>query len=435
MAIIPQISMFSWENNINNLGDNERLRFVLENMPDEGLVVKLEKERGQGRDDYPIRAMWNMFVAMIVFGHGSMASLLREMRRNVQLRWMCGFVDGQVPTESAASRFLSKLKTNQIDILNIFITLADSLYDILPDFGETLAIDSKWVWSTANRKSHRSNPDGRSETDAEWGKKTYSGVSAEGKEWSKEMKCFGFKIHLLVDAKYELPVAFIITGANESDIVWGKKLLGKLAVDRPHVISKCKYLTADKGYDDTELIRWLQHSKQGIKPVIDKRTVWKAEKEKEIPGCPQRYYNEQGEVFCYSFVKGERHPMIPIGYDKERKAQRFKCPALHYGAACSESNTCGFSKTIRVPLSTDARIFTEVGRTQYQWERIYALRTAVERVNSRLDISFGFEVRRIRGIPKMELFSSLALAVMNALAVGWIKKGKPKRMRSLIKVA
>ena len=196
-----------------------------------------------------------------------------------------------------------------------------------------------------------------------------------------------------------------------------------------------KYLTADRGYDDTELIRWLQDAKQDIKPVIDKRTMWKVEKEKEVPGCPQRYYDEHGSVFCYSKGKGERRLMAAIGYDKERKAQRFRCPSVHYGVTCSESAECKLSKTIRISLSTDARIFTEVGRTQYQWKRIYASRTAVERVNSRLDVSFGFEIRRVRGKPKMEIFSALAFAVMNALAIGCIKEGKPERMRSLVQVA
>ncbi len=435
MAIIPQISMFSWKDDVENLGDNKRLKFVLDYMPDEALVEKLEKERGRGRDDYPVRAMWNMYIAMIVFGHGRVSNMLREIRRNVQLRWLCGFQNGKTPTECAASRFLSKLKNSQTEIMDIFITLADDLYEILPDFGENLAIDSKWVWSTANGKSTRKNADNRSEADAEWGTKVYSGVDADGKEWIKKLKCFGFKIHLIVCAKYELPVAFIVTGANGSDIVWGKELLEKLAEKRPHVIDRCKYLTADRGYDDTELIRWLQDAKQDIKPVIDKRTMWKVEKEKEVPDCPQRYHNEHGEVFCYSMGKGERHSMVAIGYDKERNAQRFRCPAVHYGATCSEFAECKLPKTIRIPLSTDARIFTEVGRTQYQWKRIYASRTAVERVNSRLDVSFGFEIRRVRGKPKMEIFSALAFAVMNALAIGCIKVGKPKRMRSLVQVA
>jgi hypothetical protein len=55
MAIIPQISMFRWEE-IESLGDLERLRLVLEYMPDEELMDKLERERKNGRDDYPVRA-------------------------------------------------------------------------------------------------------------------------------------------------------------------------------------------------------------------------------------------------------------------------------------------------------------------------------------------------------------------------------------------
>jgi hypothetical protein len=123
------------------------------------------------------------------------------------------------------------------------------------------------------------------------------------------------------------------------------------------------------------------------------------------------------------------------GYAKEGKAQRHRCPFNHYGVSCSESATCQLPKTIRVPLSTDVRIFTEVGRTQYQWKRIYASRTAVERVNSRLDVSFGFEIRRVRGKDKMELFATIAFAVMNALAVGSIKENRPERMRSLIRAS
>lgn len=435
MAIIPQVSMFSWENDIENLGDNERLRFVLEHMPDEALVEELEKERGRGRDDYPVRAMWNLFISMVVFGHGRQADVLRELSRNVQLRWLCGFGDGKTPKAYTMSRFVSKLKGHQKEVLNIFVILSDKLYDLLPGFGEILAIDSKWTWSLANRKTKRKNPDGRSETDAAWGKKRYSGVDSDGNEWSKEEECFGFKTHLLVDAKYELPVAFIITSANESDVVCGKALLKKLAKKRPHVIRRCNYLTGDRAYDDTELIEWLQEAKQSIKPVIDKRSMWKTETEKEIEGCPGRYYDEQGNVYCYSAEKGERHQMVAIGYDNERKAQRHRCPFNHYGVSCSESATCQLPKTIRVPLSTDVRIFTEVGRTQYQWKRIYASRTAVERVNSRLDVSFGFEIRRVRGKDKMELFATIAFAVMNALAVGSIKENRPERMRSLIRAS
>ena len=44
MAIIPQQTLFVWSE-IENLGDLERLRLVLEYMPDEQLMQILEKEK------------------------------------------------------------------------------------------------------------------------------------------------------------------------------------------------------------------------------------------------------------------------------------------------------------------------------------------------------------------------------------------------------
>jgi hypothetical protein len=433
MAIIPQTTLFSWENEIEELGDNERLVRVLETLPDEGLMRKLERKRGRGRNDYPVRAMWNMVIAMIVFGHGRYADIIREMKRNIQLRYICGFRNGKTPNADNMSRFISKLMEHEEDLIRIFCALSAMLYELLPGFGESLALDSKWVWSLANRKSKRGHPDGRSEVDAEWGAKEYSGVSEDGIVWSSKKKCFGFKIHLLVDVKYELPVAFIVTGANGSDIKCGKELLEKISKDedKKHILKKCRNFMADKGYDDEGLIKIL--SGYGIKAIIDKRSMWKSELEKEVPGgdgC--RYYDEHGDVYCYSPEMGQRHRMIPIGYDSGRNAQRFKCPVSHYGATCKESNTCSLAKTIRVGLETDRRVFTEIGRTTYKWSRLYAGRTAVERVNSRLDVSFGFETKRVRGMKKMDLMSALAFAIMNTLAVGSIIDKKPERMRSLM---
>ncbi|MDL5039650.1 hypothetical protein [Heyndrickxia coagulans] len=65
MAIIPQMSLFTWKE-IEILGDLDRLRLVLDYMPDEAFMQSLEKKRGKGRNDYPVRAMWNSILAGIV---------------------------------------------------------------------------------------------------------------------------------------------------------------------------------------------------------------------------------------------------------------------------------------------------------------------------------------------------------------------------------
>ncbi len=84
LAIIPQQRLFGWQE-IDELGDLERLVLVLHNLPDEELMRKLEQERGKGRDDYPVRAVWNSILAGIVFQHPSIESLRRELSRNAQV--------------------------------------------------------------------------------------------------------------------------------------------------------------------------------------------------------------------------------------------------------------------------------------------------------------------------------------------------------------
>lgn len=45
MAIIPQTNLFSWENDIEILGDLERVVLVMETLPDEELMQRLERKR------------------------------------------------------------------------------------------------------------------------------------------------------------------------------------------------------------------------------------------------------------------------------------------------------------------------------------------------------------------------------------------------------
>ena len=82
MASIPQKQLFVWSE-IEKLRDLPRLKLILEALPDEKLMRVLEKERGQsGVNKYPIRAVWNSIIAMIVYGHETIESLRRELMRN-----------------------------------------------------------------------------------------------------------------------------------------------------------------------------------------------------------------------------------------------------------------------------------------------------------------------------------------------------------------
>jgi transposase len=227
MAIIPQQTLFVW-NEIENLEDLERLRLVIEYMPDEELMQTLEEERGKGRDDFPVRAMWNSILAGVVYQHPSVESLRRELSRNGQLRFMCGFRKKAVPGADVYSRFFKKLFKKEEMVNEIFDKLVNELTEILPDFGENLAIDGKAIESLAKRENKNKKEDGRRDLDADWGKKVYKGTKEDGTAWEKVVKWFGYKLHLVVDANYELPVAFEVTKASASEVKKAHEIIDNL---------------------------------------------------------------------------------------------------------------------------------------------------------------------------------------------------------------
>lgn len=421
--------MFSWDE-IENLGDLERLRILIEHLPDETLLHALEKERGNGRNDYPVQAMWNAVLSGVIFQHPSSSSLVRELSRNAQLRWMCGFYPGTVPTDDAMGRFLQILINHEKDIRQMAATLQESIRKHLPDFGQYLAMDSKAVASLSTRESKKRKPDGRREMDAQFGYKEYRGVCKDGSAWSKMVKWFGFKLHLVVDAQHELPVAWSVTPANVSDLTEGKRLVKELMGEKAWVAKTAEYLMADKGYDDGSLIRMMNED-CGVHPIIDKRSLWRDKESRQLRVGKNVSYTEDGSVYCYE-DDTKSHLMANGGFDRRRGALKKLCPAKAKGISCKHSRECEVKAGIRIKLSTDVRIFTSVDRTSHKWKRLYNMRSSVERVNGRLDRSFGFEVHTIRGMAKMQTKCSLALLVMLGMAYGYLEENQPDKIRKLV---
>jgi len=252
MAIIPQKKLFGWEE-IENLEDLERLRLVIEYMPDEKLMRQLEKERGLGRNDYPVRGMWNAMLAGIVYQHYSVNSLIRELLRNGQLRRMCGLE--KAPKPWVFTRFLKKLLKMEEEIKDIFNDLVAQISAELPDFGEEIALDGKAIEAHSRyRKNGKQQPDGRRDTDADWGKKEYKRQNKDGTMWTKIVSRFGYMLHLLVDAAYELPIAYEITPASYAEAPQGHALLQSMEKECPELLERCQYLMSDRGYDDSKFI-------------------------------------------------------------------------------------------------------------------------------------------------------------------------------------
>ncbi|HBG02021.1 MAG TPA: DDE transposase [Firmicutes bacterium] len=435
MAIIPQRSLFGWKD-VEELGDLERLVLVLESLPDEALVKGMEIARFKGRDDYPVRAVWNSILAGLVYQHPTIASLRRELQRNAQLRQVCGFDLWKglaaVPPDYVYSRFLRKLMNEYSHFVDeMFNELVGILTELLPDFGGTLALDGKAIQSFASRKSEE-KPDGRRDVDGDWGKKAYKGVRKDGSPWEKVTSWFGYRLHLIVDSKYELPVHFRLTKASLSEVKQAHGMIDDLAILHPMIAERCCEFTADRGYDDGKLVAklWDEHK---IKPIIDIRNCWQDPDPTRLLGnYPNVAHDYKGTIYCYCPEEGTQREMAFGGFEKDRETLKYRCPAKQYGISCPGHNHCPAAAGIRIKLAENRRIFTPLARSSYAWERAYDKRTSVERVNSRLDGFFGFENHTIRGQKKMEVRCGLSLCIMLAMAAGRIRQQKPELMRSMV---
>lgn len=488
MAHIIAPRFFSW-NEVEARSDLDRFYLVRDNLPDEEIITELEDNRRNGRDDYPVRAMWNALLSGVVFQHESIESLIRELSRNPSLLDACGFDScprhkkpaaelkrneetGQmqiawpeaevpyydVPGSWNFSRFLSTvidLEEKKGKVTGMMDKLVEQLMEELPDFGQHLGYDGKAVNSYSTGQKDRESGE-TSDPDADWGKHETAGIDIKtGKPWKKLKSWFGYGLHLIADTRYEIPVSVHVTGASCSEQTELRTMLKETFEQHPELSERCEDFTADRGLDSaqTKALLWDGYH---IKPVIDTRELWRQEKSEQgydaaqpitRPLYPERpdtiVHTEKGTVHCICPETGQQRDMAFQGFEASRNTLKYRCPAAAYGCECKGAELCSqwggvnpgsYGRIVRINLTKqDRRIFTPVPHGSPSWNSYYNRRSALERINSRIDNSFGFEKHFIRGKGKMQTRVGLALAVMMAMALGHVRAGRKEQMRSLVR--
>ena len=153
--------------------------------------------------------------------------------------------------------------------------------------------------------------------------------------------------------------------------------------------------------------------KWNIRPLIDTRLLWQAEKEEPgyDPGRPITralfpdradvvVHDERGRVSCICSKTGEERALAFQCFEADRGAC-FECAghdACHRAGGVEPGE---YGRIVRIDLDS-------------------------------YDRSFNFETHYIRGLAKTKARVGLALAVMTALALGQVRAGHVERMRSLV---
>lgn len=238
---------------------------------------------------------------------------------------------------------------------------------------------------------------------------------------TKVVEWFGFKLHLLVDVKHDVSLAYKITDTKAGDGETLPAILQDAQSNLPP--ERIQTLAYDKAADTNEVHELL--STNHIKAVIQNRSLWKTEHERMLPGHDGNsniVYDEAGTVYCYDRESSPmvRHQMAYFGYERDRETIKYRCPARHGDWECPMSKICNAGKdyglTVRVPREIDLRRFPAIPRATKKFERLYKGRTAVERVNARLKIFWGADDGNVTGSRRFFALLGIILVVHAAFA-------------------
>lgn len=418
MKIITQLNLFEDQ----EYGDLEKILMVLDSLPETDLFHRLEVKRGHGRRDYSIQSYFIAYVAKIILQLETDQQLIRQLNMNSQLRQICGFETHGVklnngnfklvhaPSKSAYSRFVQELSEACPDMEEWIETSIMELYDLLPDFGKELALDGKLIETYASPYGTKKKKDRRSDLDADFTSKERHFKNGQ----TKKTSYYGYRCHLIVDANYELPIAWEVTPASKGEPTIAKHMINQLSHSK---LERAQYLMADRGYSGEPLQNLLEDAQ--IIPIIDTPHRWKEDETRQYLNT-DLIYNQDGQVYWVD----DRGQLIELQY----RGYDHSSDSLRYGFHPKYQD----KRVFRLKRSSEPIIFNKVGRASQKFKRLYQKRTAVERVNGRLDRDFRFENHTIRGLKKMTLAIDMSFLVMIGFALAKCQGGQQNHLASWV---
>jgi hypothetical protein len=139
----------------------------------------------------------------------------------------------KAPCFDSLSEFAIRIGGEMLE--ELFFEYVKRIREFLPDFGENVvAVDATLVRGYSRPRPSRFR---KTDTDASWG--------VSGEKFGKPLYVYGYKLQVISDADYELPLAFIVASANKSEMTLFGDHLKQLLSERINP----RVLVADAGYD------------------------------------------------------------------------------------------------------------------------------------------------------------------------------------------
>lgn len=355
------------------LSPNDPIKIIFDNV-DFSFIYDLVKDKYISRtcQGYDPVSLFKALVLIYLGEARSERELAKKLKFDSRLCALCEFDDFiKTPTHATFSIFRKRL-TEEI-FFKIFHRLVAQTFSFGIINGIFTAADATHIWAYAN-PNHNSDPD------ASWGHKTEKYVF------------YGYKVHLMVDTKSQLPIAIEVTAGNESDSTHLKNLTEQVKNFHPYM--EITTTALDAGYDGH--LNYQLLSELNINPIIALN-----ERTKTYPLLTgELHISQDGKI------QGPANcDLVYWGYCKSRNRHKFRCPAVLGKCTCLFLTACSDSKygrTFYIHPTDDLRLVGRIPRGTSTWKKLYDLRTSAERTNSELKNSHRLADLRFRTLPKVK---------------------------------
>lgn len=267
---------------------------LFDSLPDEELLKALHGNRRMGRPGHSLKVLWRSSLARYVMGLPSVSSLIRLLQDNPYVAKSCGInCPDEIPSQPTFSRFLTKLSKKKYAhiVKDVMREMVREFYKTIPDFGKVVAIDSTDInaWSNPSKKPF-------TDPDCSWSVKRT--VGPYKKYW------LGYKVHLLVDAVYEIPISMTVTTAKVADVHGATRVLSQARFT--HSKFRPRYVAADAGYSSDKLRKHIKRQYRAGPIIKPNPAHKKALQREQLPEFQEIYDKRFGIERVFSRLKEHR---------------------------------------------------------------------------------------------------------------------------------
>jgi hypothetical protein len=388
---ILQESLFSFEDLL-KMQPKERLPLFFSSLDLRPYAKELRSRSPRGADGHGREGILRALLAAPLEHMTTFTALQHRLDTDLRFRYQCGLpLDREAPSIATLSRVFAELTRKGL-AKRLFEDLVVRCQQEGIIDGSHIAIDSAAIHAYEKKQPKRKS---EQTGNANWGAKFDS--------FGNKITWFGYKLHLAVDTKSELPLALEVTPAHVNDGEMAPGLIEKVAVDK-----HTRFFILDAGYDQMKVYEAARNVKaQAIIPLNPRG-------EKEPPagmttngtpccsmGFAMTYWGADGNYLKFRCPHATGKVDCPLGM-----------------TACSSSN---YGMVVKVDAKDDLRRYCSPHRDTKRWKDLYNERTSVERCNSRIKTYLTADSMHIWGIQKVtthQYLNAIVLLVSALVAAG-----------------